>query len=106
MAKRRIGSKAGQRADPIPFAEFEYLDYAVQFYQTFHKAPTFHPISWPRYFLLCHSLELALKAYLAKLGATTEHLRKLERRHNLNKLLDEVVEKGYKPRPRSAKGSR
>jgi hypothetical protein len=78
-----------------PFTAFEYLAYADQFYYSFYKLPDLHPsISWPRYFLLCHSLELALKAYLAKLGATTEHLRKLERRHNLNKLLDEVVEKG------------
>ena len=78
-----------------PFTEFEYLAYADQFYWSFYKLPDLYPsISWPRYFLLCHAIELALKAYLAKLGATPEHLKKLERRHNLNKLLDEVVEKG------------
>ena len=45
--------------DPNPFTAFEYLAYADQFYCAFYKAPTFHPsISWPRYFLLCHSIEL------------------------------------------------
>ena len=44
--------------------------------------------------MLCHAIELALKAYLAKLGATPQQLRQLERRHNLNKLLTEAVEKG------------
>jgi hypothetical protein len=93
MAKRRI-SKAGQRAEPNPFTAFEYLAYAEQFYHTFYKAPTFHPeISWPRYFLLCHAIELALKAYLAKLGATPQHLRQFERRHALDRLVAEAVEK-------------
>jgi hypothetical protein len=78
-----------------PFTAFDYLAYANQFYSSFHKLPDLRPsISWPRYLLLCHSIELALKAYLAKLGATPKHLRKLERRHNFNKLLDEVLEQG------------
>jgi hypothetical protein len=85
--------------EPNPFTSFEYYAYADQFYDAFNKlgASHLHPsISWPRYFLLCYAIELALKAYLAKLGAATEHLKKLERRHNLNKLLDEVVEKGLR----------
>ena len=107
MAKRRIGSKAGQRADPNPFTAFEYLAYADQFYQTFYKAPTFHPsISWPRYFLLCHSIELALKAYLAKLGATPQMLRQFERRHALDRLVTEAVEKGLHLTPETQKGIR
>ena len=97
--KRRIGSKAGVEAasgDPNPFTSFEYYAYAVQFYDAFNKlgADHLHPsISWPRYFLLCHSIELALKAYLAKLGATPKHL-KFEFGHKLDELVTEAVEKG------------
>jgi hypothetical protein len=80
--------------DPNRFA-FDYFAHADQFYCAFNKAPTFHPsISWPRYFLLCHSIELALKAYLAKLGAMPTQLRQLDRRHNLDRLVTEAVEKG------------
>ena len=76
--------------DPNPFTAFEYLAYADQFYCAFYKAPTFHPsISWPRYFLLCHSVELAL-SYLAKLGATARQLRQLDRRHNLDRPVTEA----------------
>jgi hypothetical protein len=58
-----------------------------------------HPsISWPRYFLLCHSIELALKAYLAKLGATPEQL-KFELGHKLAELVDEAVGKGLRLTP-------
>jgi hypothetical protein len=86
-----LGLLARQRAEPSPFTAFEHLAYADQFYQTFYKAPTFHPsISWPRYFLLCHSIELALKAYLAKLGATPQHLKQWERGNKLDKLVAEA----------------
>ena len=96
MAKR--GSKAGRQAasgDPNPFTAFEYYAYADQFYDAFNKLRDhLHPsISWPRYFLLCHSIELALKAYLAKLGATPKHL-KFEFGHKLDELVTEAVEKG------------
>jgi hypothetical protein len=85
-----------------PFTAFEYYAYADQFYDTFYKlgADHLHPsISWPRYFLMCHAIELALKAYLAKLGATPEQLRQLERRHNLDRLVDEAVKKGLRLTP-------
>jgi hypothetical protein len=48
---------------------------------------------------MCHAIELALKAYLAKLGATPEQLRQLERRHNLDRLVDEAVKKGLRLTP-------
>ena len=96
MAER--GSKAGnQTADPNPFTAFEYYAYADQFYDAFYKvgADHLHPsTSWPRYFLLCHAIELALKAYLAKLGATPQVLRQFDRGHNLNRLVADAVEKG------------
>jgi hypothetical protein len=69
------------------FRPIQYLDLADQFY----KRPP--PFSWPRYFLLCHSIELALKAYLAKLGATLEQL-KWDFGHKLDRLVDEAAKKG------------
>jgi hypothetical protein len=80
-------------ADPF-ITDLEYLAYADQFYWSFYKLPDLLPsISWPRYFLLCHAIELALKAYLAKVGATSEQL-KYEFGHKLGKLLDEAVDMG------------
>jgi hypothetical protein len=87
--------------DPNPFTAFEYYAYADQFYDAFYKlgADHLHPsISWPRYFLLCHAIELALKAYLAKLGATPEHL-KYDFGHKLDELATEAVEKGLRLTP-------
>ena len=91
--------------EPNPFTTFEYYAYADQFYDAFNKlgAEHLHPsVSWPRYFLLCHSIELALKAYLAKLGATTEHL-KFEFGHKLDELVTEAVEKGLSLTTRSGR---
>jgi hypothetical protein len=77
-----------------PSMEFDYLDYAEQFHNAFHELQERPPsLSWPRYFLLCHSIEFALKAYLAKLGATPEQL-KYEFGHKLDELVNEAVENG------------
>ena len=87
----------GVEPDELAYLPFEYLDYAEQFFEAFKQLPEERPEgppSWPRYFLLCHSIELALKAYLARRGATPEQLRKFELRHNLDQLMDEAVEKG------------
>jgi hypothetical protein len=56
-----------------PFLPFEYLNFAEQFHNAFHELAERHPTaSWPRYFLLCHSIELALKAHLLLRGASPE----------------------------------
>ena len=60
------------------------------------------PPDWPRYFLLSHSIELALKAYLAACGKTSKELRK-EFVHDLNKLLKEAVKRGLIFGPRAHK---
>jgi hypothetical protein len=69
--------KSMTKPDPYHlFRPIQYLDLADQFYSAFHELRERPPpFSWPRYFLLCHSIELALKAYLAKLGATLEQLK-------------------------------
>jgi HEPN domain-containing protein len=81
-------------AEPNPILPFEYLDFADQFYKAFHELrerPA--PLSWPRYFLLCHSIELALKAYLALFGTAPAEL-KYDFGHKLDELVDEAVAKG------------
>jgi hypothetical protein len=82
---------------PDPYAHFrpiQYLDFADQFYIAFHQLPQRPPpFSWPRYFLLCHSIELALKAYLAQVGAALEQLKR-DFGHKLDRLVDEAVKKG------------
>jgi hypothetical protein len=78
-----------------PFLPFEYLNFAEQFHNAFHELAERHSTaSWPRYFLLCHSIELALKAHLLLRGASPEELREYELRHNLNKLVTEAIKKG------------
>ena len=92
--------------DPT-FTDLEYLGYADQFYCAFHELAERPPaFSWPRYFLLCHSIELALKAYLAKYGATPQYLREFDLRHNLDRLVTEAVEKGLHLTPETQEGIR
>src|SRR5215475_3772563 len=90
-----LGSGGAVRIEPDLLLTLDYLDYAAQFFEAFNKLPERHPPpSWPRYFFLCHSIELALKAYLTLRGVNPEQLRYQDRRHNLDKLLNEAVEKG------------
>jgi hypothetical protein len=50
----------------------------------------------PTYFLLCHSIELALKAYLAASGVTEARLRD-ELRHNMRRALRSARGHGFTP---------
>jgi|ERR1700722_3249744 HEPN domain-containing protein len=59
---------------------------------TFPRTTT-RPPDWPRYFLLSHSIELSLKAFLAARGKTSVELRK-EFGHDLKKLLKEAIKRG------------
>jgi HEPN domain-containing protein len=58
---------------------------ALEFEKAYHAVPAMPPLSWPRYFLLCHSIELALKAYLTLHGESESDLIKIG--HDLKKLL-------------------
>jgi hypothetical protein len=72
-----------------------YLEGAEDFYQAFRGLPPRHPPqSWPRYFMLCHAVELALKSYLALHGATPQQLRESGLRNNLTELLTRSVSAG------------
>ena len=80
-------------AYPEALLPLDFLELADEFLWTYHRAPPTRPPYWPRYFLLCHAIELALKAYLALYGFTQDELQN-EFRHNLEKLLDKAVELG------------
>jgi hypothetical protein len=91
--------------DPYTFLPFEYLNYAEQFHNAFHELREHHPTaSWPRYFLLCHSVELALKAFLLHRGATLDELKDFDIRHKLDKLVTEAVAKGLHLRQETQEG--
>jgi hypothetical protein len=81
-------------AYPQDILPFELLDRAQEFLWTYHKAPPTKPPYWPRYFLLCHAVELVLKAYIAlRRGLTQAELRD-NFRHDLEKLLNEAIRLG------------
>jgi hypothetical protein len=60
----------------------DFLNLAKQYREAYNLLPEATPISWPRYFLFCHSIELVLKAYLAhaaglaRISHTTDGLGK------------------------------
>jgi hypothetical protein len=77
---------------PDALRQFDYLERAEQFYIAFDDLPKRPPPSWPRYFMLCHAIELALKAYLAAHGTTAQQLKDF--RHDFTALLKETTNKG------------
>jgi hypothetical protein len=52
--------------------------------------------AWPVYFLLCHAIELALKAYLAASGVPGKTLRD-EIRHDLDRAFKDAQSRGLSP---------
>ena len=70
---------------------FEFHDLAVEFLWTYRHSPSTSPPYWPRYFLLCHSVELILKAYIAARCSLTSDELKRDFGHNLEKLLDKAI---------------
>jgi hypothetical protein len=50
----------------------DLLNLAREYRQAYYDLRQVRPISWPRYFLFCHSIELVLKAYLAQAAGLTE----------------------------------
>ncbi len=76
-----------------PLIQFDYLDLADEFMRAFRNLPPGTPPSWPRYFLLCHSIELALKAYLAAQGVPPSELKNTFG-HDLKELLTEAIRLG------------
>jgi hypothetical protein len=51
----------------------------------------------PVYFLLCHGIELAQKAFILASGGSEKELRDWEIRHHIDKLRERAGALGYKP---------
>jgi hypothetical protein len=54
-------------------------------------------LSAPIYFLLCHGIELVLKAYILAAGGTDAELRPRKIRHQLGELRNRAIGLGYIP---------
>ena len=74
-------------------------DRAVDFETAYRALPETPPPSWPRYFLLSHAIELALKSFLAAHGKRASDLKDLG--HDLKKLVKEAVNRGLVLEPRT-----
>ena len=72
----------------------EFFQLAVEFYTAYQILPETPPPSWPRYFMMCHSAELALKAFLAWHGKSIAELKKNKFGHDLNNLCEEAANCG------------
>ena len=68
---------------------FELLERAEEL-RTYQKASK----ARPRFFLLCHAIELVLKAYIASRRPITDDELKKRFGHDLTKLLDEAIRLG------------
>lgn len=78
----------------------EHLQLAKDFFQAYRDLPPrIPPRSWPRYLMLCHAVELALKAYLFHHGAKPKDLRAQGVRHSINELLTRATKKGLSLTP-------
>jgi hypothetical protein len=75
----------------------DLLNLAREYRQAYYDLRQVAPISWPRYFLFCHSIELVLKAYLAQAaGLTEKQLQDPPFRHNIKNLLDQAMKCGLR----------
>jgi hypothetical protein len=81
-----------------PTYYLEALDRAEVFYGAFRQLPPEETItkSWPRYFLLCHAIELALDAFLASRGVKPKDLPYHPFGHMIEPLMDAAIARGLK----------
>jgi hypothetical protein len=74
-------------ADPVPLKPLDYLHRAEQFHRAYQDLPRNLPaLAWPRYFMLCHAIELSFVAFLSVRGMSDMQLEN-KFKHNLGKLL-------------------
>ena len=75
----------------------DLLNLAKEYRQAYYGLAQVGPISWPRYFLFCHSVELVLKAYLAQAANLTEkQLSNPPFGHNIKNLVNEAIKCGLR----------
>lgn len=81
-----------------PVADLQYFELAEEYYQAFRhlppNGPSGIPVNWPRYFVLCHAVELALNAFLLAHGMTEQQLK--GQGHNISALMSEAILRGLK----------
>ena len=80
-----------------PNFDLEALERAEVFFDAFRQLRPGVDIttSWPRYFLLCHAIELALNAFLALHRVTPKQLQ-IQFGHKITPLMTEAINKGLK----------
>ena len=74
----------------------DLLNLAREYRQAYYDLRQVAPLSWPRYSLFCHSIELVLKAYLAHHGLTEKQLQNPPYRHNIKNLLNRAIKCGLR----------
>jgi hypothetical protein len=74
---------------PLTLIAIQYLHHAMNFFNAAQQLRATHPLQWPKYFLLCHAIEVGLKAHLIGKGATPEDMKK-QFGHKLWDLLDKA----------------
>src|SRR5262249_54565270 len=74
----------------------DLLNLAREYRQAYYDLRQTEPLSWPRYFLFCHSIELVLKAYLAHHWLTEKELQNPPFRHNIKNLLNQAITSGLR----------
>jgi hypothetical protein len=83
-----------------PITYLQHLELAEEFYKAFRDlppdGPSGIPVSWPRYFALCHATELALKAFLLAHGWTDQQTKDVAFRHNISNLMAASISLGLK----------
>jgi hypothetical protein len=96
-------AKCSMTANPVPYA-LDALDRAEEFFEAFRQLPPLpwgRWISWPRYFLLCHAVEIGLKAFLALRGVSEAKLR-TEFGHKIDPLMRAAICNGLNIGPLAA----
>jgi HEPN domain-containing protein len=83
------------------FWSHHFFARAREFFRAFLQLQPHDPPDWPRYFLLCHAVELALKAYLLWCGTGRRKLRH-KYGHDLTKLVGEATKLGLPLAPHTA----
>ena len=71
---------------------FNFLRMAQDFYNAYKRCPDTTPPNYPKYFLGCHCIELALKAFLLSKGVGIDAV--IGKGHNLESLLRECGDMG------------
>jgi hypothetical protein len=94
-AKRRAKQKSTAAPQaPAFIRSFEFLQMAEQFFGGYKLIPNRFPvIDYAKYFLFCHAIEVALKAFLIWIGDSEQQLRD-EFGHDLARLLREAKGRG------------